>query len=109
MTKKGPDTIRIISQNINAMPEDSRQVKSKQIVYQVCNGLEADAWMLQELGLCWPKVHESSQWAERVRSQNVRLNSNLQYNKTEMDRSESKQAMGFSNHLSIQIKSLLRS
>jgi hypothetical protein len=28
MTKKGPHTIRIISQNINAMPDDSRQVKT---------------------------------------------------------------------------------
>ena len=52
MTKKGPDTIRIISQNINAMPEDHMQVKSKKIVHQVCGGMEADAWMLQEIGLC---------------------------------------------------------
>ena len=52
---------------------------------QICRGLEADAWMIQEVGLCWDKVQDSRQWTERTQGQNDRLNLNLQYNQTELD------------------------
>ena len=66
MTTKGPDKIRVISQNVNSVPEQARKVKSKKIVHQVCSGNKADIWMLQEIGLCWDKVHKSDQWSERT-------------------------------------------
>jgi hypothetical protein len=58
-------------------------------VDQVC-GKDSDAWLLQEIGLCWPKVDETGRWAES----GVRSNSNLQYNSTELDKSKAIQAGG---------------
>ena len=93
MRKKSPDTIRVISQNINSIPENPFHFKSRQIVNQV-GSHDADAWLFQETGLNWKKIDEASQWTERTRTTGLRLNSNFQFNSTEMDRSEALQAGG---------------
>jgi hypothetical protein len=90
---KPPETTRVISQNVNGVPEYPIHSKSRKIVDQVC-GKDSDAWLLQELGLCWPKVDKTGQWAERTRKSGVRSNANLQFYSTELDKSEAIQAGG---------------
>jgi hypothetical protein len=51
MGNKDEDTVRIISQNIGCLQENTRNNKSKQIINQVCNW-GADVWLLQEVGIC---------------------------------------------------------
>jgi hypothetical protein len=93
MTKKGPGILRFISQNWNGIPESSYNDKSSQIVNQICSR-DADGWMGQETGLCWYKVEEKNQWRERTRQKGIRLNSNFQFNTTELERTEAIQAGG---------------
>jgi hypothetical protein len=80
-------------QNINGIPEQPTTSKSRQIADQISNS-GADAWMIQETGLCWAKVDDLGQWQERTRTHGTRLNSNFQYNKTEIERTEVLQAGG---------------
>jgi hypothetical protein len=60
MKKKGPETIRIKSQNIKGVPEHPIHFKSRQIVNNICDQ-DTDGWLVQETGLCWKKVGETGQ------------------------------------------------
>jgi hypothetical protein len=93
MRDKGKDTIRIISQNIGCMPEKASHEKSRKIVEQVRQS-GADAWLFQEVGLCWAKVDESNQWTERTKNKGMRMHANFGYNKTELQQSKPIQAGG---------------
>jgi hypothetical protein len=73
-----------MSQNINGIPATGFHYKSQEINNLLCQG-KADAWMLQETGICWAKVNETHQWAERVKTKGSRLPLNFGYNKTNLN------------------------
>jgi hypothetical protein len=91
--KKAIETVRITSQNINGIPEQRTHYRSREITSVISQGT-SDAWLIQEPGLCWPKVDETNQWSERTKKKGTRWNSNFGFNRTELERSEAKQAGG---------------
>ena len=82
-----------MSQNIGCLPTNPPHYKSKEIINQVCTS-DTDAWLIQEVGLCWTKMEDSAQWSERTQRTGNRLHSNFAYNKTELRRSKVMQAGG---------------
>jgi hypothetical protein len=83
----------VISQNINGLPEQQTNYKSCQIT-SIISQRDREAWLIQEPGLCWPKLEETNQWLERVKQRGSCLYLNFGFNKTKFDRSKALQAGG---------------
>jgi hypothetical protein len=47
------------------LPENSKHYKSRQSIDHIKQG-EYDVWIMNELGLCWPKLAAVDQWFECV-------------------------------------------
>jgi hypothetical protein len=63
-TKLG-NTVRVGLQNMQLLPESAKHYKSRQSVDHIKKG-EFDLWLMNEVGLCWPKLEAGDQWFERV-------------------------------------------
>ena len=78
------NTFRIHSQNIQNIPVEAYKLKSQSIAKELKKKL-ADAYMWQEVGLCWSKVSKNDTW--KSRTQRLHLHSNFAYNNTDINNS----------------------
>lgn len=65
MGRKPSQTFRIGFQNINLLPTSARHYKSRQLANHIREG-DYDIWMMNEIGLYWPKIDPPDQWEERI-------------------------------------------
>jgi hypothetical protein len=83
--------VRIGLQNMQLLPENSKHYKSRQSIDHIKQG-EYDVWLMNEVGLCWPKLAAVDQWFERIlgklndshslfahNNQELELSSTIQY------------------------------
>jgi hypothetical protein len=80
---KGDNTIRIGLQNMQLLPENAKHYKSRQTIDYIQQG-EYDAFLMTELGLCWPKLAASDQWFARVLGKLQDSMATFAYNDQEM-------------------------
>ena len=65
MGTKQRNTVRIALQNIQLLPANSRNFKSKHLVNYIIQA-ELDIFMMNEVGLNWRAVSADNQWVERT-------------------------------------------
>jgi hypothetical protein len=56
---------RCSGQNVQLLPENARNCKSRRLIDHVKEG-ECDAFMMEEVGLSWGELDPSDQWDKRV-------------------------------------------
>ena len=84
MTLPKPDTtFRIVSQNLNNIPESAKTEKSRQIIDFIRKS-EASIFAMQEIGLCHSKLPPENQWHERVYGRLQATSSIFGYNRNEL-------------------------
>lgn len=62
---KEENNFRVVSQNIQKLPEDAKSTRSRKVVNTISN-TEADVFLMSEPSLYWPKVTNENQWFERI-------------------------------------------
>ena len=65
MLTKRENTVRVGLQNMQLLPESAKHYKSRQSIDHIHQG-EYDLWLMNEIGLYWPKLDAGDQWFERV-------------------------------------------
>jgi hypothetical protein len=78
---------RVGLHNIQRLPKDKRNGKSRTLVETIKNK-QFDAMMMTEVGLCWPKVPSTDQWHERVQGVFQDSRTCFAFNDTELEDTE---------------------
>ena len=66
MEPKKECTLRLMLQNINCLPADSRDTKSRKLIQTIAHK-QIDIAMMTEVGLFWRLVPTKDKWYERTR------------------------------------------
>jgi hypothetical protein len=93
LLRKPAHTFRIMLQNINNMSSSAHHYASRQIVDCITKH-KLDAYLMTEVGLCWPKLSEYDQWSERTLRKVQHHKSIFGFNTTQLEHSKRLQPGG---------------